>query len=234
MQERNRSGGFRRVALIFVGIFMGAILITPAVAHVTPSLTHLFTHTDQRYYKKATANTRFVNVGEKATNSDSLDGHDSSAFANSTFHNFAFTDECDTAATWNECGFVEIVVPAGESYNVSVWNSATALGTGADISALFCAGRRDVGTELTPSCISPFAVQSAVTILAGKFTAFASSGETTVGPGTWRFSLAFNPTAQVTLDDFGKVVTKILVRDASGPVPASALSIKVVKPVSPR
>jgi hypothetical protein len=46
--------------LVVLGIFLGATLFSPAVAHVTDSLTHLFSHTDQRYYKKATANARFL------------------------------------------------------------------------------------------------------------------------------------------------------------------------------
>jgi hypothetical protein len=58
--------GWRGVATIIVGIYIGATLITPALAHVTSSVTHLFTHTDKRYYKKTTANSRFINVGESA------------------------------------------------------------------------------------------------------------------------------------------------------------------------
>jgi hypothetical protein len=245
MQRRNV---WRRTALVIVvlGALLGLTLPNAAQGHVGGTVDHLWVdhirpRTDARYYTKSQSNARFVNVNEQAAdavhadeadNAETLDGHDSSDFATSTSHNFGFTDECDTAATWNECGVVTIVVPAGASYHVSVWNSGTALGTGADLTALFCAGRRDVDTETSPSCISPFGAQSAVTIQAGVRTAFASSGETTIGPGTWNFSLAFNPTTEVTFDDFGKVVTKVLVRDAGGPVPASALTIRTVEPAS--
>jgi hypothetical protein len=52
--------GVRGISLVVVGIFLGATLLTPAVAHVTDSIAHLFSHTDQRYYKKVTANARFL------------------------------------------------------------------------------------------------------------------------------------------------------------------------------
>lgn len=42
MLEGNRFGGFRGLLLILVGIFMGATLITPAVAHVGGTLNHLW------------------------------------------------------------------------------------------------------------------------------------------------------------------------------------------------
>jgi hypothetical protein len=133
-----------------------------------------------------------------------------------------YTDECDTAATWNECAIVQVIVPAGQTVHVSVWNHGTAL-TASDINAEICAVRR-ASTETDPSCISPFGATAIVTLSSGKFTAFSSSGETTIGPGTWNFSLGFKPTAQMTVDDFGKVTTKILVRDASGPGPLATSS----------
>jgi hypothetical protein len=54
------SKGWRGALLIGVGIVMAANLLTPAIAHVTSSVAHLFTHTDTRYYKKAPL--RFINL----------------------------------------------------------------------------------------------------------------------------------------------------------------------------
>jgi hypothetical protein len=39
---------------------MGANLITPAVAHIGTTLSHLYSHTEQRYYTKSKANARFL------------------------------------------------------------------------------------------------------------------------------------------------------------------------------
>jgi hypothetical protein len=60
MAEGRLRRNWRGISLVVLGIFLGATLFSPAVAHVTDSLTHLFSHTDQRYYKKATANARFL------------------------------------------------------------------------------------------------------------------------------------------------------------------------------
>ena len=59
-ERRSWLSGWRGLSLVVVGIFLGATLITPAVAHVTDSVAHLFTHTDQRYYKKSISNARFL------------------------------------------------------------------------------------------------------------------------------------------------------------------------------
>ena len=64
--EKSRFKGVRGVALVIVGIFFGATLLTPAVAHVTRSVTHLFAHTDKRYYKKTVSDTRYVRKGSPA------------------------------------------------------------------------------------------------------------------------------------------------------------------------
>jgi hypothetical protein len=42
MPDRSKLGGLRGVALIVIGIFMGATLITPAVAHVGGTISHLW------------------------------------------------------------------------------------------------------------------------------------------------------------------------------------------------
>jgi hypothetical protein len=163
--------------------------------------------------------TAFLGANATAANANTLDNLDSGAFASATIHAINEMDECDTPGIWNECVVIPITVPNGESWHVSVWNSGTALGGATDVTATFCAARRNVDTETAPSCISPFGFQTRVTIVAGKYTAFTSSGETTLGPGNWNVSLGFNPTAEVAVSDFGRTITKVLVRDASVPVP---------------
>jgi hypothetical protein len=56
------SRGWRGIVLIAVGAVMGANLITPAVAHIGTTLTHLYSHTDQRYYKKSAVNQRITRL----------------------------------------------------------------------------------------------------------------------------------------------------------------------------
>ena len=58
------------VTLGLVGAFAAAMVVVPAGAHVTRRLSHLYKHLDKRY----------VNEGDKAADSNKLDGLDSSAF----------------------------------------------------------------------------------------------------------------------------------------------------------
>ena len=57
--EKRKFRGIRDVGLVIVGVFLGATLLTPAVAHVTESVTHVFSHTDNRYYTKALSDSRY-------------------------------------------------------------------------------------------------------------------------------------------------------------------------------
>lgn len=74
----------RLVAVLVLGLFAGAVLVAPAEAHLG-SFQHLTRHfytksaAKAAFYKKSIANAKFVNVGEKATDADRLDGLDSSA-----------------------------------------------------------------------------------------------------------------------------------------------------------
>jgi hypothetical protein len=70
MLEKARIGKLRGVILVGIALIMGANLLSPAVAHVTRRLNHLFRHLDPRY----------VNVGEAATNSNALGGTPASGF----------------------------------------------------------------------------------------------------------------------------------------------------------
>jgi len=71
---KSRRPRMRSVALLVAGIMAGSVMLQPAVAHVTRRLNHLFRHLDPRY----------INVGEKASDSDRLDGLDSTAFLRTT------------------------------------------------------------------------------------------------------------------------------------------------------
>jgi hypothetical protein len=70
----------RAVALAIVVILVGAVLATPAQAHFTQSISHIIDHAKKVFYTKSQSNERFVNVGEKASDADKLDGLDSTAF----------------------------------------------------------------------------------------------------------------------------------------------------------
>jgi hypothetical protein len=72
--SNDRMGKLRVAAVLVIGAVMGANLLQPAVAHVTRSLRHLTKHLDPRY----------VNVGEKASDADRLDGKDSTEFLGAT------------------------------------------------------------------------------------------------------------------------------------------------------
>jgi hypothetical protein len=163
-----------------------------------------------------------ADTATNAGNADTLDGKDASAFGIKTSHNFSFTDTCDTPNTLNQCAQVQVTVPADKTYLVSVWSSFTAKGGTSNQDVTFCSAKRDPG-QAAPSCITPFGVPSKVTVPANQFAAAASSGETlSLSEGTYVFSTAINPTAQFTFDDFGKAITKVLVRDASGATVTSA------------
>jgi hypothetical protein len=76
------------VSLLAVGI-CGGLLAAPSIAHDTTSITHNWTQhykllAKKIFYTKHQANTRFINVGEQASNANLLDGLDSTSFATSS------------------------------------------------------------------------------------------------------------------------------------------------------
>jgi hypothetical protein len=72
-KERRASRRWRTIALLAIGVAIGATLTaTPVYSHVGGTVTHLWSKhirpkTDALYHTKAAADTRYVNVGEKAT-----------------------------------------------------------------------------------------------------------------------------------------------------------------------
>jgi hypothetical protein len=75
--RRKRTVG-HWVAVLLVGILAGSVMLTPAGAHLNSPLT--FKHLKKHFYTKKGANSAFINVGEKASDSDKLDGTDSTGF----------------------------------------------------------------------------------------------------------------------------------------------------------
>lgn len=72
----------RWVTVAVVGSLVGSIMIGPAVAHLNSPLT--FTHLKKHFYTKKSADSRFINVGEKASDSNKLDGKNSNEFLAAT------------------------------------------------------------------------------------------------------------------------------------------------------
>jgi hypothetical protein len=68
----------RWVTIAVVGSLVGSLMIGPASAHLNRPLT--FEHLKKHFYTKKLANKVFINVGEKASDSDKLDGKDSAEF----------------------------------------------------------------------------------------------------------------------------------------------------------
>jgi hypothetical protein len=64
MLGQRRFGKLQTAVLIVIALVMGANLISPAVAHVTRRLNHLYKHLDPRY----------LNIGETAQNANALGG----------------------------------------------------------------------------------------------------------------------------------------------------------------
>jgi hypothetical protein len=78
-RERKRGVG-QWVAVLLVGMLAGSVMLTPVGAHIK-NFNHLKT---KHFYTKKAADARFVNVGEKASDADKLDGKDSTEFLGST------------------------------------------------------------------------------------------------------------------------------------------------------
>lgn len=73
------------MAMFVTGAVAASVLIAPAGAHVDDTVQHLINdHLKVFFYTKKVANQRFVSVSEKVTDSNSLDGRDSSVFLSDT------------------------------------------------------------------------------------------------------------------------------------------------------
>jgi hypothetical protein len=82
-EGRGKKWGVARWgAVLVVGTLAGSALIGPAMAHLNNPLT--FGHLKKHFYTKKAANIRFINVGEKASDADKLDGKNSTDFLGTT------------------------------------------------------------------------------------------------------------------------------------------------------
>jgi len=68
----------RWLAVVVAGALVGSVLIGPAMAHLNNPPT--FAHLKKHFFTKKQANSKFINVGEKASDSDKLDGKNSTEF----------------------------------------------------------------------------------------------------------------------------------------------------------
>ncbi len=162
---------------------------------------------------------------------DQLDNKDSTAFGIGTEHSTDKAKDCDTAAT-RECAPIEIVVPTGKTYVVSVWSSANFSGysSGGQQNVSYCSAVRQVDGPFPDSifCITPSSSSSGgnssgnsiVTLPQDQFISVSSSGEKTLTAGTWVISTLISPAKEFGPACCDDVITKVLVRDASGPKPS--------------
>jgi len=163
---------------------------------------------------------------------DQLDGLDSTAFGVATQHNRQQVATCDTpppdpmtgSFPRQTCAPVQVVVPPGKRYVVSIWSSFSVYGFYADPpqEVRYCSAMKGPG-QTEPSCIAPFGQTNKVTILQDAFISASSSGETqALTEGTYTFGTVIMPlsrdlTGVNNPEDF--VITKVMVRDASSPQP---------------
>ena len=164
-----------------------------------------------------------------AQNADRLDGLDSSALGIATLHNRQQIATCDTPPPdpkagpfpKQACAPLQVVVPPGKRYIVSVWSSFSVYGFYAD-QVRYCSAMK-TPAQAEPSCITPFGIMNKTTILQDAFISASSSGEThALTEGTYTFGTVILPEARDLVlvhnpDDL--VITKVMVRDASAPQP---------------
>jgi hypothetical protein len=169
---------------------------------------------------KVNSTTKVANL-----NADQLDGLDSSAFGVRTISTFGYADSCDAPNAWNTCAPVTVTVPAGKTYLVSVWSEFSALGGANNQTTEYCSAVT-APAQTTPSCLPPIGGNDPhiVTVWGNAFVTAGSSGESdSLSAGTYTFSTAIRPQAEFGFTNNGKVITKVMVRDASGAAVLPAL-----------
>lgn len=135
MLGQKRFGKLQTAAIVIIALVMGANLISPAVAHVTRSIKHLYKHLDQRY----------VNVGEKAAsaasadNADNLDGLDSTELSQGG----GASRSLDLALTGSDQTVVTTTVPTSGPRDLLVSAGLSLVGNGGDDDWAICSLRFD-------------------------------------------------------------------------------------------
>ncbi len=122
------------VALLAVSI-CGGLLAAPGVAHDTTHITHNWSMhykplAKKIFFTKRQANTRFINLNEKASNADLLDGLDSSSFSLSS-HTHSGDDI--TAGTVAEARIDALLARDAEVFTIVTGADGTGSGLDADL-----------------------------------------------------------------------------------------------------
>jgi hypothetical protein len=135
------SRRWRTATVLAIGVAIGSALVaTPVSSHVGGTVTHLWNDhirpkADARYYTKAQANARYVNVGEKATsaanadNADAVDGKDAADLAAAGVHAaaanfFSWTGARDCDNVFGQLEGPAVTVDVGPSGLVAVFAQA--------------------------------------------------------------------------------------------------------------
>jgi hypothetical protein len=160
---------------------------------------------------------------QNAQNADKLDNVDSRAFGIAAADNAVRSSECDFINTLNQCAPVQVVVPPGKQYIVSVLSIGTWKGGGLfDSQVRFCSSYRPDWSSGNGNCegATGFAnVANQLTLEPGKFASGTAEGEVTLTAGTYIFYTRIENAAPTQDDIHANVIAKVLVRDASAPQP---------------
>ena len=162
--------------------------------------------------------TDFLGAAAKAADANLLDGKDSTVFGNSgsLSFTFAFLDECDAVGTWNECGTLQVTVPAGKSYRVLMTSNGSYTETSAtENRVLFCVSARLTTAPAVANCGG---TERGLIVKQGHMVPASATRVATLGPGTWVISTGVNPSdpfESIPSFDSGKVTASVLVLDAA-------------------
>jgi hypothetical protein len=145
-------------------------------------------------------------------NADRLDNLDSTALGVTTVSNQQQTSECDTSLGGiNDCAVVQVKVPAGKQYHLTVFSSFTAQSASATTLSYCSSVSGDANTCLGTS--------NNINLAANYAESGASQGDITLGPGSYNFSTMISPQAALVSDGVYTAKTTVQVRDASVPRP---------------
>jgi hypothetical protein len=122
------------VSLLVVSL-CGGLLVAPSVAHDSASITHNWNRHYKRlakliFYTRRQANARFINIGERAGNSNLLDGLDSTDFASSS-HSHSGADI--TTGTVAEARIDALLARDSEVFGIVTAADGSASGLDADL-----------------------------------------------------------------------------------------------------
>lgn len=115
-----KTGHKRGIALVLVGMVLGAALITPAGAHIS-SVSHTWKKhflplAKKAFYTKTQSNAKYLGKTAKAADADKLDGLDSAAYAKSStvpvFDSVTFEGYLGLTTTAQDVASVTISAPS--------------------------------------------------------------------------------------------------------------------------